>query len=333
MFPRKPTLGGLEITHLAYSPPSTRPLLPSPPFLSFPPFSLSPPSTHLISTPSSLPLPSPFFSLCLSFRPSYAALNRTGALAGLFDSSSGPAEVLHDVHVARQPGDGNCLFHSLSYGLRDGSTAAELRKQIVAFIEANPDLEIQGSPIKDWVQWETTLSVGDYCTKMRGTGEWGGAIEMAALSRLRGVHVLVYERNHDSAGARSLGASPYGGIAPGALVSPGSSSSGSSTGSVRRVHTFEPPPTGKAKVEVRVLYCGGVHYDALALGSATATSHLYDAYGTTLFAPSHYAAPSMGLASHALDGRRSSYGHDLVGITARVGGVLSRSPAGLDVLD
>src|SRR5207244_2049898 len=35
--------------------------------------------------------------------------------------------ILPSATIIRQPGDGSCLFHSQSYGLRDGSTASSLR--------------------------------------------------------------------------------------------------------------------------------------------------------------------------------------------------------------
>eukprot|EP00971_Amphidinium_carterae_P270677 5371414-Amphidinium_carterae.1 len=35
-------------------------------------------------------------------------------------------------------GDGSCLFHSLSYGLGDGSDAGRLREEICSYIQANP---------------------------------------------------------------------------------------------------------------------------------------------------------------------------------------------------
>ena len=66
---------------------------------------------------------------------------------------AGPVEVLQHgaARVVRQPGDGSCLFHSLSYGLRDGSSASSLRREVAAFIAANPSLVIADSPLKDWV--------------------------------------------------------------------------------------------------------------------------------------------------------------------------------------
>ena len=44
--------------------------------------------------------------------------------------NSGPVEILRHARVIRQPGDGSCLYHSLSHGLRDGSSASTLRRQI-----------------------------------------------------------------------------------------------------------------------------------------------------------------------------------------------------------
>ena len=37
---------------------------------------------------------------------------------------------LRTARVVRQPGDGSCLFHSLSYGLKDGSNASSLRREV-----------------------------------------------------------------------------------------------------------------------------------------------------------------------------------------------------------
>ena len=51
--------------------------------------------------------------------------------------------------VIPQPPDGSCLFHSLSYGLRDGRGATSLRREIMAFIRNNPDLKISDTPLRD----------------------------------------------------------------------------------------------------------------------------------------------------------------------------------------
>ena len=66
-----------------------------------------------------------------------------GGMAG-----DGGGKVVRTGRVVRQPGDGNCLFHSMSYGLRDGSTARSLRAEIMSFIRANPTLEISETPLR-----------------------------------------------------------------------------------------------------------------------------------------------------------------------------------------
>ena len=111
---------------------------------------------------------------------------------------SGPVEVLRmgNARVIRQPGDGSCLFHSLSHGLRDGSTATALRREVADFILQNPTLEIADSPLKDWVQWDSGSSVSAYCRRMSTGGVWGGGIEMAAVSHMRARHAVGGRRDH-----------------------------------------------------------------------------------------------------------------------------------------
>lgn len=134
--------------------------------------------------------------------------------------------------VARQPGDGSCLFHSLSHGLKDGSSASVLRRQICAFIADNPHLKIADTPLSDWVKWDSRCSVSQYARRMSG-GAWGGGIEMAAVSKLKGVNVHVYEQ--------------CGG------------------GAFNRISAFDHEDSPEKRPVVRVLYGGGVHYDALCV--------------------------------------------------------------------
>merc|ERR1712137_1407229 len=104
-------------------------------------------------------------------------------------SDSGNAPILKHARIVPQPGDGSCLFHSLSYGLADGSTGFSLRNEIADFIAKNPDLEIGDNALKDWVQYDGGGggSVQSYAAEMAGN-EWGGAIEMASLSKLKNVN-------------------------------------------------------------------------------------------------------------------------------------------------
>ncbi|KAL3913114.1 MAG: hypothetical protein SGPRY_008099, partial [Prymnesium sp.] len=60
-----------------------------------------------------------------------ATAKKQARALGVLGMASGPPEILpsSSVRVVRQPGDGSCLFHSLCYGLKDGSTASGLRRQ------------------------------------------------------------------------------------------------------------------------------------------------------------------------------------------------------------
>ena len=118
---------------------------------------------------------------------------------------------------------------------------------------------------------------------MRYENAWGGGIEMAAASHLKGIAVYVYE------------AQPGGGF--------------------RRIGTFEPPPTvtsaisGKRK-EIRVVYQGGVHYDALEVpaggtpggGGSGGDGYGYGALNGAILRPegggiATYGSPSAAYAS------------------------------------
>ena len=160
---------------------------------------------------------------------------------GLACGADGGNAYLRRGEVIRQPGDGSCLFHSLAYGLRlrnRRGDARQLRRELMDWLSRNPDASIADTPVGDWVKWDSNCSVDDYTARMRGGG-WGGGIEMAAFARRFDVDVHVYER--DPGGRRDL---PY-----------------------KRVARFEPgdgapSPRGRP-APVNVLYCGGVHYDAL----------------------------------------------------------------------
>ena len=161
------------------------------------------------------------------------------------------------------PPDGSCLFHSLCYGL-GLSSAPSLRKEIANFIAKNPDLEIAGDPLKDWIAWDGGGTVSSYTRKMANPhGPWGGGIEMAACSRC--VPMLP-------------GCLPVrrGQVAESLLFSHGSSLQ--LCGRLHRcnVHVYEKQRLRSgfkwiscfdnrgATKTVHVLYCGGVHYNALS---------------------------------------------------------------------
>lgn len=154
---------------------------------------------------------------------------KRGAKDKLGGTSLLPGSFITNARVARQPGDGSCLFHSMSYGLKQGN-ASRLRAEICSFIQKNPNLNISDTPLKDWVRWDSGYSnVKDYARHMSYSA-WGGGIEMACVSQMKECNVHVYER---------------------------------SCGGFKRISAFDCPRQPQTKPTVRVLYGGGVHYDAL----------------------------------------------------------------------
>ena len=99
--------------------------------------------------------------------------------------------VLQNARVVRQPGDGSCLFHSMTYGLGTGS-ARTLRRELAQWIERNPETSIADTPVRDWVRWDSNRTVSQYARSI-GVSGWGGGMEMAAHSeRLVGVREELY---------------------------------------------------------------------------------------------------------------------------------------------
>jgi len=146
--------------------------------------------------------------------------------------NSGGNFILRCGRPVRQPGDGDCLFHSLSFGLNDNRNAGwnrarELRRELARFVERNPKVEISGDTLEQWVLWDANTSVSNYARRMAVSG-WGGGIEMAVCSLLKKVNVHVYE---------------------------------SKASGFKRISCFDCPEP--AKRTIHVLYQGGVHFDAL----------------------------------------------------------------------
>lgn len=143
----------------------------------------------------------------------------------------GPAPKLPSgARVVPQPGDGNCLFHSLAHGLPGKETASALRKRICNYMRANADLDISGTPLSEWVMMSAQTSVEEYTRRMLCAGEWGGAPEIAVCARMVGVDINVYQ---PAGGEFELVAPFVGGGAGGKAIS--------------------------------LLYVGRMHYDALVL--------------------------------------------------------------------
>tara|TARA_B110001452_G_C15027137_1_gene358967 strand:+ start:4 stop:609 length:606 start_codon:yes stop_codon:yes gene_type:complete len=141
------------------------------------------------------------------------------------------AAVLLGARAVVQPGDGSCLFHSLAHGT--SSDAGRLRHAVADLVESSPDTPIGGEPLREWIKWDSGLTPARYAGRMRGTGSWGGAIEIAVFARLFGIAVYVYEQVDGDPGRH------------------------------RRVAAFLPPH--ETEQSAHLVYRGGVHYDALVL--------------------------------------------------------------------
>ena len=125
------------------------------------------------------------------------------------------------------------MARSLAYGLGGGVSARTLRRELAAFVAANPTLTIADSPLSDWVQWDSGSSVKSYA-KRQSVGGWGGGIEMACCSRLKKVNIHVWERPRFSL-----------------------------RGGYKRISCFD---CKGATAIVNIIYQGGVHYDAIVPG-------------------------------------------------------------------
>ncbi|KAJ1455439.1 hypothetical protein M885DRAFT_520388 [Pelagophyceae sp. CCMP2097] len=167
----------------------------------------------------------------------------------ILGTDEGNAYLAH-ADVVRQPGDGSCLFHSLAHGLgRLGSARSvsgpTLRAGLMDWLGTHQETKISDTPLREWVKWDSDTSVESYAARMRGGG-WGGGIEMAAFAHLYDVGVHVYERS-----SRGGGQYPFKRISRFDARSDGPAATQQSAAAAGR-RSF-----------VAVLYCGGVHYDAL----------------------------------------------------------------------
>jgi hypothetical protein len=135
-----------------------------------------------------------------------------------------------EAKVYTQPGDGSCLFHSLSFGLPSRPSAATLRRDICSYMVRNPTVTIADTAIQDWIRYDSDETVEAYADRMRG-GVWGGGIEMAVLHRMCNVNVHVYERCRDG---------------------------------FKRISAFD---SKGARHTVSILYQGRNHYDAIVIPS------------------------------------------------------------------
>lgn len=105
-----------------------------------------------------------------------------------------PKDHIVDGFLVKQPEDGSCLFHSIAYGLNDGTQACALRAQIAACIGEKPTLQIAKTTIEEWVRLYAGTTTATYTQELSHRSTWGGALEMAVAAQIKGINIDVYER-------------------------------------------------------------------------------------------------------------------------------------------
>jgi hypothetical protein len=102
-------------------------------------------------------------------------------------------------------GDGNCLFHSLSYGVNETvfktrpipMDHVQLRSIICNFIENKP------SKFSSWISIDhPKYTVEKYVKKMRTLGKWGGIPEIIATSLLCDLKIYVWAEYQGKKGSQ-----------------------------------------------------------------------------------------------------------------------------------
>lgn len=96
------------------------------------------------------------------------------------------------------PGDGNCMFHAAAASV-PGMDAARLRAQITEYMETHLDAPLHGMPLKTWIEMLGEGAPAAYIARMKRSGVWGGACEIAVLAELlhRPVGVYIPSRGPD----------------------------------------------------------------------------------------------------------------------------------------
>ena len=89
------------------------------------------------------------------------------------------------MQIKRMPGDGNCLFHSLSY---PNGNVCMARACIVRYISKHWD---------DFREFVVTEERRDYIQEMIRPGTWGDEIVLRAFSDLARRQVRVYTPSHE----------------------------------------------------------------------------------------------------------------------------------------
>lgn len=95
----------------------------------------------------------------------------------------------HNLVPVNQPGDGNCLFHSLAYFFREHNLShLDMRRRLCEYMLANRDtFEV--------VAMDSVDNFDVYVAKMYRSGTLGDGTIIQAFSRLFNVNVCIFADN------------------------------------------------------------------------------------------------------------------------------------------
>ena len=82
---------------------------------------------------------------------------------------------LYRLKRERMPGDGNCMFHSISYHLNKELSAKRLREMTINYMDINSN---------DYEPFITDESWSEYLKRMSKNKSWGGNMELTAMSKM-----------------------------------------------------------------------------------------------------------------------------------------------------
>lgn len=128
------------------------------------------------------------------------------------------------------PGDGNCLFSAIGKSMN--KSASELRKLSVEWASI-PNQKMNNVLVKDWIEWNFSMSPEVYLKKLSDDGFWGGANEMSILSNALNIAIIVFEK--------------------------------SDVTTAKKMYQFLPDQASLDTKAICVLYTGGNHYMQISL--------------------------------------------------------------------
>ena len=173
--------------------------------------------------------------------------------------SSSDDEQCHTGRVVPVPMDGNCLFHSAFRELRrlrlaqDVGSAHALRLKLLDWIATNgTKAECNDLTVEQWINLETEESLKTYVNRLKRNGEWGGIVELYALTEVYDVVTCVWE---------PLGRGPDGWrYTRRHSLDPGSARSGKSDGTKSGSSTSRSGAGSSSSAAVHLHYNGCSHY-------------------------------------------------------------------------